>query len=276
MSWQPAASAHGLAGPSSSALSRCWRGDSAPVDRRPPEPRWVLSRLCGHEARSVRNSSSARRLDQRSAPRATPSLLLPRSLHAPCALHPTEVIAALGFGEGLKPKVTQGGILWVPQARATFSSLTFKKRSATTRPRRCTATTPSTASSSIGSPNQARPRDNRPSSAISTIVSQTRILLFVREGSTPSSERAVYVSWAREYVDHGANGRWPSRGGCQPDAEGFSRSRAAWPLHSVSNGIGSSVRASRLAPARAGSRRNMDGQWRLRSPIRSEPWCVFG
>ena len=27
-----------------------------------------------------------------------------------------EVIAALGFGDGVKPKVTQGGILWVPQA----------------------------------------------------------------------------------------------------------------------------------------------------------------
>lgn len=29
-----------------------------------------------------------------------------------------EVVAALGFGEGVKPKVTQGGILWVPQANA--------------------------------------------------------------------------------------------------------------------------------------------------------------
>jgi hypothetical protein len=27
-----------------------------------------------------------------------------------------EVVAALGFAEGVKPKVTQGGILWVPRA----------------------------------------------------------------------------------------------------------------------------------------------------------------
>ncbi len=29
-----------------------------------------------------------------------------------------EIVAALGFGEGIKPKITQGGVLWVPQAES--------------------------------------------------------------------------------------------------------------------------------------------------------------
>jgi Domain of unknown function (DUF3427) len=41
---------------------------------------------------------------------------IPLSLHARYSRQ--EVIAALGFGEGPKPKVTQGGILWVPQANS--------------------------------------------------------------------------------------------------------------------------------------------------------------
>ena len=56
-------------------------------------------------------------LDARSRTRSTPSLLppeIPLTLHARYSRQ--EVIAALGFGDGVKPKVTQGGILWVPQA----------------------------------------------------------------------------------------------------------------------------------------------------------------
>ncbi len=41
---------------------------------------------------------------------------IPLTLHARYSRQ--EVIAALGFGEGVKPKVTQGGILWVPQAKS--------------------------------------------------------------------------------------------------------------------------------------------------------------
>jgi uncharacterized protein DUF3427 len=37
------------------------------------------------------------------------------------------VIAALGFGEGVKPKVTQGGILWVPQARSDVFFVDLRK-----------------------------------------------------------------------------------------------------------------------------------------------------
>jgi superfamily II DNA or RNA helicase/HKD family nuclease len=56
-------------------------------------------------------------IDSRSRTPASPSLVAPE---APLALHARysrqEVVAALGFADGVKPKVTQGGILWVPQA----------------------------------------------------------------------------------------------------------------------------------------------------------------
>jgi hypothetical protein len=58
-------------------------------------------------------------LDARSRTRAVPSVLppeIPLTLHARYSRQ--EVIAALGFGAGAKPKVTQGGILWVPQAES--------------------------------------------------------------------------------------------------------------------------------------------------------------
>lgn len=56
-------------------------------------------------------------LDARSRTRAAPAVLpvqIPLTLHARYSRQ--EVIAALGFGIGVKPKVTQGGILWVPHA----------------------------------------------------------------------------------------------------------------------------------------------------------------
>ena len=58
-------------------------------------------------------------IDDRSRTQAAPSVLppeIPLTLHARYSRQ--EVIAALGFGEGVEPKVTQGGILWVPQAQS--------------------------------------------------------------------------------------------------------------------------------------------------------------
>lgn len=53
--------------------------------------------------------------NQRSSTLGAPSVLAP---HIPLTLHARyarqEIVAALGTGEGVKPKVTQGGILWVP------------------------------------------------------------------------------------------------------------------------------------------------------------------
>lgn len=58
-------------------------------------------------------------LDERSRTAAAPSVLapeIPLTLHARYSRQ--EVVAALGFGAGPKPKVTQGGVLWVPQAQS--------------------------------------------------------------------------------------------------------------------------------------------------------------
>jgi superfamily II DNA or RNA helicase len=56
-------------------------------------------------------------LDARSTTPAAPSLLspeIPLTLHARYSR--AEIVAGLGYGDGVSPKVTQGGILWVPQA----------------------------------------------------------------------------------------------------------------------------------------------------------------
>jgi superfamily II DNA or RNA helicase/HKD family nuclease len=58
-------------------------------------------------------------VDACSTTRAAPSTLppeIPLTLHARYSRG--EIVAALGSGSGVKPKVTQGGILWVPEARS--------------------------------------------------------------------------------------------------------------------------------------------------------------
>jgi superfamily II DNA or RNA helicase len=58
-------------------------------------------------------------VDASSRTLASPSVLdpeVPLTLHARYSRQ--EVVAALGFGDGVKAKVTQGGILWVPQAQS--------------------------------------------------------------------------------------------------------------------------------------------------------------
>lgn len=67
-------------------------------------------------------------LDARSTTRPGPSSLPPE---IPLAVHARysrqEVIAALGFATGVKPKVTQGGILWVPQADSDVFFIDLRK-----------------------------------------------------------------------------------------------------------------------------------------------------
>lgn len=66
--------------------------------------------------------------DRRAQTRGAPSGLgaeVPLALHARYSRQ--EVIAALGFGTGVKPKVTQGGILWVPQASSDVFFIDLKK-----------------------------------------------------------------------------------------------------------------------------------------------------
>ena len=56
--------------------------------------------------------------DERSTTRARPLVMapdVPLSLHARYSR--AEILGALGFADGIKPTITQGGILWVPQAK---------------------------------------------------------------------------------------------------------------------------------------------------------------
>jgi hypothetical protein len=67
-------------------------------------------------------------LDARSTTRATPSLLspeIPLTLHA--CYSRAEVVAALGSGDGVKAKVTQGGVLWAPTAECDVFFVDLKK-----------------------------------------------------------------------------------------------------------------------------------------------------
>ena len=60
-----------------------------------------------------------RAVDAASRTRSTPSRLaaeIPLTLHAQYSR--AEIVAALGSGTEVKPKVTQGGILWVPEAES--------------------------------------------------------------------------------------------------------------------------------------------------------------
>jgi hypothetical protein len=67
-------------------------------------------------------------VDDRSRTQAAPSVLppeIPLTLHARYSRQ--EVIAALGFGESVEPKVTQGGVLWVPQAQSDVFFVDLRK-----------------------------------------------------------------------------------------------------------------------------------------------------
>ena len=77
-----------------------------------------LEKLCGGGGRPSRNARAARCGRRTLANARGPSRCSQRRSRSRCTLATPrqEVIAALGFGEGVKPKVTQGGILWVPQA----------------------------------------------------------------------------------------------------------------------------------------------------------------
>lgn len=67
-------------------------------------------------------------LDARSQTVAAPSPLspeIPLTVHARYSRQ--EIVAALGFGSGVKPKVTQGGILWIPEVRSDVFFVDLQK-----------------------------------------------------------------------------------------------------------------------------------------------------
>ena len=96
-------------------------GSSASLDE-------YFERLWKEEAPRRELSELLGVLNERSRVRTRPSELPPE---VPLTLHGrysrAEVIAALGFGDGVKPKVTQGGILWVPQVSSDVFFIDLRK-----------------------------------------------------------------------------------------------------------------------------------------------------
>src|ERR1700726_544059 len=87
----------------------------------PPPSTFPVCEPSPHTEQAVREELSQLLdlLDKRSQTLAAPSELpaeVPLTLHARYSRR--EVIAALGAASGVKPKITQGGILWLPSARA--------------------------------------------------------------------------------------------------------------------------------------------------------------
>jgi superfamily II DNA or RNA helicase/HKD family nuclease len=67
-------------------------------------------------------------LDARSRAAPQPSPLDPEIPLTPHARYTRqEIVAALGFAEGAKPKVTQGGVLWIPEARSDVFFVDLRK-----------------------------------------------------------------------------------------------------------------------------------------------------
>lgn len=144
-------------------------------------------------------------LDDRSRTRAAPSLLppeIPLTLHARYSRQ--EVIAALGFGDGVKPKVTQGGILWVPQAQSDVFFVDLHKAerdySPTTMYRDCAI---NRELFHWESQSRQTPRQPTVQRYINHQNRGTRVLLFVRERKTFELGTQPFTFLGpTTYVDH--------------------------------------------------------------------------
>jgi hypothetical protein len=144
-------------------------------------------------------------IDQRSSTPASPSLLpseIPLMLHARYSRQ--EVVAALGFGEGVKPKVTQGGILWVPQAKSDVFFVDLHKAERDYSP------TTMYRDYAINrelfhweSQSRQTPRQPTVERYINHRSQRTRILLFVRERKTfeLGTQPFTFLGPA-DYVEH--------------------------------------------------------------------------
>jgi len=144
-------------------------------------------------------------VDARSRTRASPSVLpfeIPLNLHARYSRQ--EVIAALGFGVGVKPKVTQGGILWVPQASSDVFFVDLHKAERDYSP------TTMYRDYAINrelfhweSQSRQTPRQPTVQRYINHQTQGTRILLFVRERKSFELGTLPFTFLGPvEYVDH--------------------------------------------------------------------------
>jgi hypothetical protein len=144
-------------------------------------------------------------IDQRSATPSSPSLLppeIPLTLHARYSRN--EVVAALGFGEGVKPKMTREGILWVPQAKSDVFFVDLRKAERDYSP--TTMYRDYAISRELfhwESQSRQTPQQATVKRYINHRSQSTRVLLFVREGRTYELGRRPFTFLGPvEYVEH--------------------------------------------------------------------------
>ena len=144
-------------------------------------------------------------LDARSRTRASPSSLppqIPLTLHARYSRQ--EVVAALGFGSGVKATVTQGGILWVPGARSDVFFVDLRK---TERQYSPTTMYRDYAISRELFHWESQSRQHTGQATVQRYIGHrtmgSRVLLFVREGKTfeLGTQPFTFLGPA-EYADH--------------------------------------------------------------------------
>ena len=168
-------------------------------------------------------------LDARSRTRSKPAVLppeIPLTLHARYSRQ--EIIAALGFGDGVKPKVTQGGILWVPQAQSDVFFVDLHKTERDYSP------TTMYRDYAINrelfhweSQSRQTPRQPTVQRYINHEEGKTKVLLFVRERKSfeLGTQPFTFLGPAT-YVNHPANDQWPLPGDCRLRCQ---RSSSKWP-----------------------------------------------
>ena len=144
-------------------------------------------------------------LDERSTTPPSVSVLeaeVPLTLHAQYSR--AEAVAALGFGQGVKPKITQGGVLWVPQANSDVFFVDLRKAERDYSP--TTMYRDYAISRELFHwESQSRQTPHQPSVQryINHDATGTKVLLFVRERKTsPLGTQAFTFLGPVSYVEH--------------------------------------------------------------------------
>jgi hypothetical protein len=171
-------------------------------------------------------------LDARSATLSKPSGLppeVPLMLHARYSRR--EIIAALGNGDGVQPKVTQGGILWAPEAQSDVFFVDLHKAERDYSP--TTMYRDYAVNRELfhwESQSRQTPKQPTVQRYINHQAQGSRVLLFVRERKYDKlGTQPFYFLGPVSYVDHRGRSRSRSRGDCRSRClRRCLRWRAAW------------------------------------------------
>ena len=139
-----------------------------------PEPRRVVAGVLAPRACEAELHELLGVLDARSSTLTRPSNLAPEiPLHVHAAYSRDEILGAYGEGSPARPPQFREGVRHVESASTDLLLITLRRPNATTRRRRCTATTRSHPTASTGSHSQRRAPAPRRSSATSSTPAVT-------------------------------------------------------------------------------------------------------